>query len=332
MQYVMTGDDFNHFVSVAGKQNADNNSDINSMKVITPKGDAHFRKQTLDSNLFILEADYLMNGDVTILGKGTSPLLEIQCNLSAMPIVYHDDANVEHTVATMSSNIAFLPAEQNEAKIHLSENVNYNTFDIHLPLSMLDGYAGESGIMDNFLAKIHKNISGKLSPSDIGISADIFNVIQDIKSCTYEGLVRRIYFESKTYELIALLYNNAENKKEDYMLNAVDKDKIHWAASLIKANLDRPCTIIELAHQVGINQTKLKAGFKILFDNTVFGYMQDLRMHQAKKYLMDTNMSIQEIGMNLGYQNTSNFSIAFKKTHGISPMKAREIYTKKQPG
>lgn len=201
--------------------------------------------------------------------------------------------------------------------IFFFKDISYHTFDIHLPLSLLDQYAGESKILDRFLSKIHRGISSKLTPNTIGISPAIYNSIQDIKACTYEGLTRKIYLESKAYELIALLYEDTKKQYSPQKLSPYDEESIHLAASIIRESLEEPLTIPQLARLAGINQTKLKSGFKVVFGNTVFGYLQDIRMHQAKRYLLDTQFSVQEIGIRLGYQNTSNFSNAFKKHWGI---------------
>lgn len=325
MEYKILGSDFSDFVSSTDEINASvNEENLTQVKLTTPKGNILYQEQVLRKNLSIQESHYYMQDDISISGKGDNALLEIQLNLSEKGIFYKDKSNREHIAPAKSGNMMFLSAEENQAKILFQKDISYNTFDIHLPLSMLDRYAGESKLMDSFIAQIHKDISGKFSKNKISISPAIYNAIQDIKTCTYEGLTRRIYLESKAYELIALLYENVENHKQNNELSAADQERIRLAASIIQDNLEKPFTIIELAHQVGINQTKLKTGFKVMFGNTVFGYLQDIRMHQAKRYLLDTQMSVQEIGMLLGYQNTSNFSIAFKKTHGYSPIKLRE--------
>lgn len=324
MGYDLMGTDFSDFVSPATEINISSaRENINNIKLVTPRGNIQYTEQVLQGRLSIVEGHYHMQDDVTISGKGNADLLEIQFNLSENAIFYRNKQGKEMVAPERSGNIAFLSAEENEAKILFQKDVLYNTFDIHLPLSMLDHYAGESQIIDSFLRQIKNGVSAMFSQNKISVTPAIHNTIQDIKNCVYEGLTRRIYLESKTYELIALLHENAENQKQNNELSSADQERIHQAASVIRNNLATPCTIIELAHRVGVNQTKLKSGFKTVFGKTVFDYLQDIRMHQAKRYLLDTQMTVQEIGLLLGYQNTSNFSIAFKRAHGFSPMKLR---------
>ena len=129
--------------------------------------------------------------------------------------------------------------------------------------------------------------------------------------------------ESKVYELIALSHHNLDIEKQSRNLAGDDVEKIKFAAQLIRENIDNPFTIVELARKVGVNQTKLKEGFKTVFGDTVFGYLQEIRMNKARHYLSDTSLSIQEISHLSGYQNVSNFSIAFKRIFGYPPTKLR---------
>jgi len=287
----------------------------------TPKGDITFEEQQLNHGLSIIQAKYSMQEDLNIFGKGDASLLEIQFNLSHQDIHFHSQGKSQITKA-FSGNIAFLAPEENQAAIDFRKNNAYHTFDVHIPCSILQKYAGESKALDGFLAHIEANRSSKLSPHGLATNTSLLQCIQAIKQCNFEGLSRRIYLESKVYELIALLYEGS-NQAREIKLSQADIERMHRAAFHIQENLDQPITILELAKLVGVNQTKLKDGFKQIFGQTVFNYLQELRMGKAKEYLLHTNLSIQEIAHLLGYQSMSNFSAAFKKVQQVSPLQLR---------
>ncbi|MFC0777457.1 helix-turn-helix domain-containing protein [Flavobacterium sp. HJSW_4] len=293
------------------------------IKFITPKGDILFHEHSITEELSIVQGNYQLNDDVSMSGRGDSSLLEMHFNLSNQKIGYINPGSVKEFTAPMSGNITFLSAEDNHAKIDFKKDIIYNTFDIHLPVNVLSKYEGESRVMDSFLNNIQKNNSNALSKNEIKIGAKIYGVIQDIKNCFYKGLTRKIYMESKIYELIALSHHDLDQEKEATNLNGSDIEKIKFAAQLIRENIDNPYTIVELARKIGVNQTKLKEGFKTVFGETVFGYLQEIRMNNARHYLTDTSLSIQEISLLSGYQNVSNFSIAFKRIFGYPPTKLR---------
>jgi len=290
----------------------------------TPKGEIVFEEIQVSHALTILQGQYQWNDDIALHGKGDTALLEMHFNLSADSIYYRNKVAASDRVAPMSGNITYLAADDNVANIGFQNNILYNTFDIHLPLTMLTPYEGESQRLDAFLQNIHNNRSTSLSKEAIKVNAKMFSVIQDIRNCTYEGLTRRIYLESKTYELLALCYDNSDNLGAEHKLSPQDLERLHFAAQTIRENLDNPFTIIDLARKAGINQTKLKQGFKSVFGDTVFGYLQQVRMEQARQYLLDTNLSIQEISTLSGYQSVSNFSSAFKKKFRYSPNTLRK--------
>lgn len=293
------------------------------IKFVTPKGDILYHEHAITDELSILEGNYQLNDDVAISGRGESSLLEMHFNLSDQKIGYIHPSSNHDFAAPMSGNITFLSAEDNHAKIDFKKDIIYNTFDIHLPLDILSKYEGESKAMDTFLNNIQKNSSTALSKGEIKIGAKIFSVIQDIKNCFYKGLTRKIYMESKIYELIALSHHDLDQEKEAINIAGNDLERIKFAAQLIRENIDNPHTILELSRKVGINQTKLKEGFKTVFGDTVFGYLQEIRMNNAKQYLLNTSLSIQEISHLSGYQNVSNFSFSFKRIFGYSPNKLR---------
>lgn len=298
-------------------------NEIKAVKYATPKGAIFFNEQSVTDELSIFQGNYQLQDDVTISGRGESDLLELHFNLSDQKIGFINPGSTKEFAAPMSGNITYLTAEDNYAKIDFKKNVEYNTFDVHLPVSLLNQYAGESSIIDHFLNSIEHNLSAVLATQEIKVTANIYAVMQDIKNCFYKGLTRKIYIESKIYELIALCHHNLETEKENTVWSNADVEKIHFAAKLIRDHIDNPFTILELSRKVGINQTKLKEGFKAIYSDTIFGYLQNIRMNKARKYLTSTTLSVLEISQLSGYKSVSNFSIAFKKIFGYSPIKLR---------
>ncbi|KUJ60019.1 DNA-binding protein [Flavobacteriaceae bacterium CRH] len=327
MAFKIDSDDFADFLENAQNSKEEGSQivieDEKDIKFVTPKGDIIYHEHTIAEDLSILQGNYQLHDNVDISGRGDSSLLEMHFNLSDHGIAYKNKTAVSDHISPMSGNITFLSAEDNHAQIGFKKDIIYDTFDIHLPLDVLAKYEGESKAMDNFLNNIQKNVSSTIAKGEIKISAKIFGVMQDIKNCFYRGLTRKIYMESKIYELIALSHLSLDNDTETLNFASNDVEKIKLAAQLIRENIDHPFTIVKLARKVGVNQTKLKEGFKSVFGDTVFGYLQEIRMNKARHYLSDTSLSIQEISHLSGYQNVSNFSIAFKRIFGYPPTKLR---------
>ncbi len=76
--------------------------------------------------------------------------------------------------------------------------------------------------------------------------------------------------------------------------------------------------------QVGVNPNVLQAGFKAMFNNTVYGYLFEHKMQLATQLLQDTHKPIAEIGLLCGYDYPSHFSTAFKRRFGVAPLSIRK--------
>ncbi len=95
--------------------------------------------------------------------------------------------------------------------------------------------------------------------------------------------------------------------------------------NILYEHMINPPSITELAKTVGLNSTKLKKGFKLVYNNTIFGFLRDIRLERAKTLLFNEDMTIADIANQVGYSNPSKFSKAFKKNkYGLNPKEVRK--------
>lgn len=148
------------------------------------------------------------------------------------------------------------------------------------------------------------------------------STLEQILNCPFEGAIRQIYLESKCLELIALKLDQIKTTTQSIScpgLKPDDFDRILQAAQILKANLENPPSILELARRVHLNDYKLKIGFRQIFETTVFGYLHQCRMEAAQQLLSDRTMNVKEVAQAVGYKNQSRFAAAFRKQFGINP-------------
>ncbi|MDF5719659.1 MAG: AraC family transcriptional regulator [Rhizonema sp. PD37] len=60
-------------------------------------------------------------------------------------------------------------------------------------------------------------------------------------------------------------------------------------------NRSNPPSFIDLAKHVGINECTLKRGFCQIFETTVFGYLHNYCMEQARQLLLLGQMKIEQV-------------------------------------
>ncbi|PIG95527.1 AraC family transcriptional regulator [Gloeocapsopsis sp. IPPAS B-1203] len=147
--------------------------------------------------------------------------------------------------------------------------------------------------------------------------------VQQIWQCPFQGLVKRIYLESKILELIALrLQQDIEGEATRRLNHPIKKDvleKIYYAKEILEHRLDNPPSVLELAQLVGLNHHQLKQGFRQVLGKTVFGYLYQFRMEQAHLLLYEGKMSVAEVANAVGYEHLGHFAGAFKRKFGINP-------------
>lgn len=104
-------------------------------------------------------------------------------------------------------------------------------------------------------------------------------VVQQILHCPYQGVTKRIYLQAKVFELLALqiesLLADQKTKHNFHQLKPEDIDRIHHARDILLSHLNNPPSLVDLARAAGINDYKLKIGFRQVFGTTVFGYLHN---------------------------------------------------------
>jgi AraC-like DNA-binding protein len=104
-------------------------------------------------------------------------------------------------------------------------------------------------------------------------------------------------------------------------LSKTDMQKIREARDIMVERMIDPPTLIELSRLIGLNDFKLKTGFKEMYGTTVFGYLRDKRLERALLLLQQGNLNVNETSCAVGYSNSSYFSEVFREKYGINPGK-----------
>ncbi len=104
----------------------------------------------------------------------------------------------------------------------------------------------------------------------------------------------------------------------------VDTLVFRAAQSLLHDDLAQPPDLASLAKAVGTNARRLNEAFRHCAGATVFEYLREARMEQARSLLRETTLAVQVIASDLGYDNPANFATAFRARFGLSPRDYRK--------
>lgn len=143
-----------------------------------------------------------------------------------------------------------------------------------------------------------------------------------------QGTIRSpLLMEAAAYELLNLYFMQLFDPlpvREG--LSREDLRRVRQAAEILEAEMKNPPSLLALAKQVGINDYKLKKGFKAIFHTTVFEYLRQLRMEHAMKLLRSGHCTVTEAAIETGYSNISAFSEQFSKAYGVKPSMVKRFY------
>ncbi|RZL66772.1 MULTISPECIES: helix-turn-helix transcriptional regulator [Pedobacter] len=155
-------------------------------------------------------------------------------------------------------------------------------------------------------------------PKENIVEPEMELLLQSIINSKYVGRANRLFIESKIFELI-IHYIDQRNKPANFLIKRDDVEKILLAKQMVEADIQKPKSLVELSRKVGINDYKLKKGFKEITGYTVFGYLYKIRMEQAYHYLSQEKKSVNEVSYLVGYKNPQHFIYAFKKLYKVLP-------------
>lgn len=103
------------------------------------------------------------------------------------------------------------------------------------------------------------------------------------------------------------------------VLSGRDLDRIRQAGEILSRRMADPPGLYELSRLVGLNDYKLKRGFRQAYGTTVHGALTELRLRRARQLLEERGRSVSEVALSVGYGNLGDFGIAFKKRYGTPP-------------
>jgi AraC-like DNA-binding protein len=111
----------------------------------------------------------------------------------------------------------------------------------------------------------------------------------------------------------------AIRRPPDCCCSARDRRRVEEARDLLEAAPAEPWCIRDLARRVGLNERKLKSGFRTQFGTTVIEHLTVIRLRVAHRALVERNTPVAQAALNVGYANASHFALLFKARYGIAP-------------
>lgn len=250
-----------------------------------------------------------------------SELVEMHFTLSGKGMMMDNQYGQEYQFRANQHNMHYIPFFTGYGDYDRHER--YKFLEIHLTLDyFLELAQSGSPGLQRFAELVSGGKFASLSRDCLPISFAMHQCIRDIIHCRIAGNLKLLYLQSKCVELLAMqaqMYEELAPGAGPGIAQPADKERIWYARDYLLQNAYQPPSLTELARVAGINEFKLKQGFKQEFNNTVFGYLSDYKLHQARELLQQGHTPIKEVAENLGYSSVQHFSNAFRKKFGLTP-------------
>lgn len=246
---------------------------------------------------------FLLTGSCSLHGNGTSEVIN-----TGQQILYFNPA--------CQSDLFLIP-----------QGGQVQILEINFPLShyakLLAGY---SHLQDQFISQAEHHSRPFIQVGVLPMTLPMKWLVNTILQCQRKGILKRLFLEAKILELLMLQVEQTEvedSLQQNNQPKSSEVEALYEAKSILERSLDNPPSIKNLSKMVGMNEFNLKKGFKNTFDTTIYGYVNTLKMNQARQLLLEGTKSVYEVALLSGYKNPQHFTAAFKKFYGTLPSKIK---------
>lgn len=151
----------------------------------------------------------------------------------------------------------------------------------------------------------------------------ILSCMQALLQPPFAGLARDYLLEARCLELLARVLTAAEAPVVVYRFckTEYDRERLAFARDYLLSRPDFPPTIPELARIAGINEFKLKNGFRELYGAPIHRFILQHKLDTAADSLRQGAKSPSQLAFELGFSSLQHFSKAFKNQFGVAPVK-----------
>ena len=129
----------------------------------------------------------------------------------------------------------------------------------------------------------------------------------------------------KSVELLYLL--SAPGRAEADTAPALEREAARALAETrryMEEHLDEPLTISALSRRACLSATAFKAGFRRLYGLPVHAWLRQRRMERAAELLRGSSLSVLGVAQSVGYSSASQFTAAFRRHYGVTPVQYRK--------
>ena len=114
------------------------------------------------------------------------------------------------------------------------------------------------------------------------------------------------------------MYDVRRSTGERNSTRRLRRQLFHQAAAIVRDEYASDLTVDDVAHRVATSPRQLRRAFAEA-GVTFRDCLAAVRMRHAAALLRDSDLSVEAVGVRVGYRHPSQFTKAFKRRHGVTP-------------
>lgn len=177
--------------------------------------------------------------------------------------------------------------------------------------------------LTEFLSKYTNNVKPYQEEVPYFVIENDDYIASFINSLSSDTFLNHSYGEAllalKFEEIMLYLLNKYGDEFEYYLHSLISKE-VSPFRNVVESNVHSNLKLEEIAFLCNMSLSTFKRHFTSEYNEAPGKWLQDKRLQKAKELLQDGELKASDIYLDIGYNNLSNFSIAFKNKFGISPI------------
>ncbi|GGF13338.1 helix-turn-helix domain-containing protein [Flavobacterium limi] len=180
-------------------------------------------------------------------------------------------------------------------------------------------YFFEEKIIHEFLAGIKSIDTPVSNPSLLLDYSENIRIFTESILKVYTENANKEVTKLKLLELLYLIYNSLQQDHLIQILLSINEKKKRNLEELMLENFDKPLSVEDYAFLAGRSISSFNRDFQRKFEMPPKKWIIKKRLEKAVELLTSTDLNIEQISVEAGYENVSYFIALFGKQFGISP-------------
>ncbi|PZP48694.1 MAG: AraC family transcriptional regulator [Pseudopedobacter saltans] len=152
---------------------------------------------------------------------------------------------------------------------------------------------------------------------------DILRTANELIGELDAGILKDFFYRLKVMELLYNLFLSLKKRANSKPLKLSQSDiaAIYKVRDALILSLQKSPSMEALKKIAGLNENKMRQLFIQIFGMGIYDYFQYQRITEAARLLREEQLSVSEVGYQLGFENLSHFTRTFEKIIGMKPKK-----------